>query len=745
MRRLLAVNATGLVGGAEISLLRTLRAAGAHGWTTTVLSPDGPLTDRLAAVGIPRVVVPNCKLGDGPRFVAACTMTGRWLRAARVVRQRAAGADVVVANGILALAPVVLARSDAPIVWLVHDVVARRDWRVITRAFSARVRVAVVPSRAVARSLEGLGLKDVRVVPHGTPWPVDAAPSAPRDRAVIGLVGNLVGHKGQDVLLDAVARLSRRDVIVELVGTTFPKDASFAHDLRARARRPDLAGRVRFLDWLSDVPALMRGWTVAVSASVEPEAFGLAIVEAMSLGVAVVATDHGGTSETVGGAGVLVPPGDVGALAAELEHLLDCEVERARIAAAGRERVAERYTLGREEDALVEILTEVPRRPPIVVTWVVPDLVEGLGGTSRRTINIGRELVDRGHTVGVVARRRGRALARRDVVDGLPVVRVGLPGSGRIVEKLGILSVAWQLARRRDGVVQVVMYPDFAVAAALVGRGRRTVMSWAGLGDATDTIGVAHAAFRSIQRRMRRAALSQATNVVLTAAMAREVGGLGLSVMVVPVPVDRDVFRPPAANERADARRALGVSPDEAVVVSVGQLRRLKALDRLIDAFAMLRTEGRSGRLVLVGGASSTAGSCELELRAHVEDAGLRDYVTFTGMVDDVRPYLWAADVFVLASEREGMPNSLVEAMACGVACVAPAEPVGAEILGNAGVVTDDNSPAALLEALRTLADDPIMRSRLGAAASTASEAWSLGAVVDRYEELYERVMRGSR
>jgi glycosyltransferase involved in cell wall biosynthesis len=745
MRRLLAVNPTGLFGGAEVALVRMLRAAAAAGWDPSVLAPEGALGEQLADAAVPADALPDCKLGDGPRLLAAAALTARWLRAARRIRPRTADADVVVANGVLALAPVVWARPHAPVVWLVHDVVTRRDWRAIARTCSHRVRVAVAPSEAVARSLDGLGVREVVVVPHGTPWPVDPAPPPPAGPPVVGLVGNLTPLKGQDVLLEAIARLAARDVVVELVGATFPKDSAYAAALRARARRPDLRGRVDFLGWITDPGTTMRGWTVAVSASVEPEAFGLAVVEAMSLGLPVVATDHGGSSETVVGAGVLVPAGDAAALADALDRLLRDPALRRELAVAGRERVAERYTLDAEARALTEVLARATRRAPVGVTWVVPDLVEGLGGTSRQTLNIGRALAARGHTVRIVARRRKSHLPSHEVVGGLPVTRVGLPGNGALAEKLGIVSVAWQVVRRPGDIVQVLMYPDFAVAAALAGRARRTVMTWAGLGDASDTIGVTTSSFRGLQRRIRCAALTRAANVVLTRAMARELAGLGLPATVIPVPIDLEEFRPPRAAERSDARALVSASDHELVIVCVGQLRRLKAVDRLVDAFAMLRGEGVRARLVLVGGGSGTSDVCEEELHAQVDAAGLTADVTFTGTVTEVRPYLWAADVFVMPSEREGMPNSLLEAMACGVSCVVPAEPVGTELLGPAGIVTDDNAPATLADALRSLVDDPDARSRLGLAARTAATKWSLNMVVDRYEDLYVRIGAGAR
>ena len=157
-----------------------------------------------------------------------------------------------------------------------------------------------------------------------------------------------------------------------------------------------------------------------------------------------------------------------------------------------------------------------------------------------------------------------------------------------------------------------------------------------------------------------------------------------------------------------------------------------------------LAAVGRQGRLLIVGGASGTADACADELEAQVRDAGIGHAVTFTGRVDAVVPYLWAADVFVLPSEREGLSNSLAEAMACGLACIAPEHPIGGEILGDAGVVPSDNAPESLLDALVELAGDQSRRVSLGAAAADrARTSWSTDAVVDAYERIYADMARG--
>ena len=235
-------------------------------------------------------------------------------------------------------------------------------------------------------------------------------------------------------------------------------------------------------------------------------------------------------------------------------------------------------------------------------------------------------------------------------------------------------------------------------------------MVWAGVGDATDTLTSGQERGRDLLRRVRRRVLvrSGVRHVALTRAMAEEVAtALGTSrPEVIPTPVDVTTNRPPTPGERAAARRAAGVGDDEIAVVYAGHLRASKRVDRLIDAVVRLRDQGVAARLFVVGDSRAELDDCSTALREQVAASGLDDQVCFTGGVADIRPYLRAADVFVLPSEREGLSNALLEALACGVPGVAPASAGGDQVLDErCGVVPASGEPEALAAAVRRAAD----------------------------------------
>ena len=358
--RVVAVNATGECSGAESVLVSLLAMATSRGDDVVVVSPVGPLVDRLPA-GVRHVpiaaLVPTPRPGALGRARAALALVRAWATARRVVAGEvgASGTHTIV-NSLWALPVVRGSRPASTFVWLVHDTVHTRRQRLLVRLGTRRRRRgaaarAVAVSEATAAPLRALGL-DVVVRPNGVTWPVDAVDAGTlHEPPVIGMLALLTPWKGHRVLLEAAARLPA--VRVELAGGQFPGDEAYVAELHARAGVADLAGRVRFLGAV-DALATMAGWDVFVSASTSPEAGPLGVLEAMSLGLPVVVSDLGGAPEYVGDGGVAVPAGDVAALASAIDHLLGDADGRRQLGDRARARVAAQYDAASTRERLYE-------------------------------------------------------------------------------------------------------------------------------------------------------------------------------------------------------------------------------------------------------------------------------------------------------------------------------------------------------------------------------------------------------
>ena len=163
------------------------------------------------------------------------------------------------------------------------------------------------------------------------------------------------------MLIEALARMARKDAVAVLAGDDQGRHG-YRAGLEALAERRGLGARVRIVGDCPDMPAALMLADVAVSASIEPEAFGRVVVEAQAMGRPVVATAHGGAMETVSPSetGWLVPPGDADALAATLDHALSLDEDaRAALGERVRSAVLEGYTTERMCAATLEVYREL--------------------------------------------------------------------------------------------------------------------------------------------------------------------------------------------------------------------------------------------------------------------------------------------------------------------------------------------------------------------------------------------------
>lgn len=185
--------------------------------------------------------------------------------------------------------------------------------------------------------------------------------------------------------------------------------------------------------------------------------------------------------------------------------------------------------------------------------------------------------------------------------------------------------------------------------------------------------------------------------------------------MVIGNGVDTQRFAPDAT-KRADARAALGLHSGTVLALSTGRLVREKGHLELAEA-ALALPDHSDLQVAIVGEAlESDRDSVALELR-HVALAVRGQRLRLLGHRDDVDRLLAAADIFVLASYREGLPRSVIEAMASGLPVLVTDIPACRELVedGGNGVIVPPRDPVGLARALERLSSDAQLRHRLGA------------------------------
>ncbi|GAA5180401.1 glycosyltransferase [Niveibacterium umoris] len=230
-------------------------------------------------------------------------------------------------------------------------------------------------------------------------------------------------------------------------------------------------------------------------------------------------------------------------------------------------------------------------------------------------------------------------------------------------------------------------------------------------------------------------ALSQELEKYLT-------NGVGINsrrVDVVCNGVDANRFAPARS-----AREPLDGSPfnDPSLVVigTVGRLQAVKDQVGLVRAFATIAPRDARLRLVIVG-----EGGMRGAIEAAVRETGLESRVWLAGERADVPGVMRSFDVFVLPSIAEGISNTVLEAMSSGRAVVATAVGGNPELVvpGETGLLVPALSPDELAQALWSLVVDPARRDAFGRAARARIDAaFSLDAMVARYDEIYARLLQ---
>ena len=204
--------------------------------------------------------------------------------------------------------------------------------------------------------------------------------------------------------------------------------------------------------------------------------------------------------------------------------------------------------------------------------------------------------------------------------------------------------------------------------------------------------------------------------------VARRLTRAGLSasrMTIVPNGIDLAPFGPRDAAAIASARAALGAGPDDVVVANVGRYVDQKAQHHIIEIARRLVPTHPHLRFALIGW-----GEREAALRALVASYGLDAHVRFLVRRSDVPDLLMASDVYLSVSDWEGMPLSMIEAMAAGLPIVSTdVEGIRALIDSSNGVLAPVADVDALAEGVRRLAEDEVGRLQRGAESRARAEA----------------------
>jgi glycosyltransferase involved in cell wall biosynthesis len=530
-------------------------------------------------------------------------------------------------------------------------------------------------------------------------------------------VGRLIAHKGIEHLLDAWARLPAQvRPPLWLVG-----DGPMRGALEARARSLGVDARFEGFQSRAALPGYYARARAILLPSTEGEGMPNAVLEAMAYGIPAIVTELAGARELVGKGGRVVPAGDPSGLARAFQELGDPGM-RACAATAARAR-AEAHSWQAILDRLEPALAEVAPRAPRV--WLVSPNPTSRGG------------------VAAVARQIAVSpLTRRYRVSSLPTYA---PGSmlGRLYRgALGILQIGTVLLFKKPDLVHIKVASggSFArkIAVGTICRVRRVPVLVHVHGGGFDHF-ITHA-----PRQVRALAhwWFDGTPQVLTLSdrWAARLAPIfpHARIDVLPNPVEVAIY-----HDLSRARFAAPpATPTAPLAVFLGDLLPRKGAFDLVEAWPRVLERFPETRLVLAG-----LGDAE-GLAARAEELGVGHRVELPGWVElpEKRRLLGEATLFVLPSHIEGVPISLLEAMASGLPSVVT--PVG----GILDAVTDESEAlvvpvgdvAAIARGVIRILESPELARRLGLAARTRVDQFDLPAFADHLDRIYRQILTES-
>lgn len=383
--RPLLINNSADTYGASRSILRLAVRLQALGHEPLVLLPEaGPLNGRLRSAGVRTVIFPSLRVITRP--VLASWRILPWLAGilpsaiglARLIKREKI--DIVHTNtGVIVSSALAARFAGCPHVWHIRDWFQEFGplWKPYSRYILANADRILCVSQAIAEQFPGSD--KIEVLNNGFdleefPEVSEAERSAARQRwglatgkMVVGTVGRIkFKRKGQEFLLQAAGLLRNRGIDVTCLLAGGPAPGAEDHIGQMKQLAEELGVQTIFTGELPDARSAYAAMDIFVLPSAQPEPFGGVVMEAMALGLPVIGTDIGGTTEQVaeGETGFLVPPANPEAMAAAIAKLAG-EPERGRhMGANGRLRVADKFNIEFMIDRVLSTyvsLTSVPR------------------------------------------------------------------------------------------------------------------------------------------------------------------------------------------------------------------------------------------------------------------------------------------------------------------------------------------------------------------------------------------------
>ena len=374
---------------------------------------------------------------------------------------------------------------------------------------------------------------------------------------------------------------------------------------------------------------------------------------------------------------------------------------------------------------------EMPR-----VAMIIQRYLPHRGGAEMQLHQLAPRLEALGYEICILTRHE-KGLAHYEVIDGLPVHRLPSIGPKQLAGTTFTLSAVSKLAQLHSDLVhahELLTPSSIAVLSKRINHHPVLVKVLRGGGRGDIYKLKKRPLWKSYFQNLKR---NVDVFLVISQEIDTELAALGIPKekrCFLPNGVNTERCIPISEERKRKLRGELSLPLDARIVAYVGRLVPEKRVDHLLKLWPAIQINHMNTRLLIVG-----EGSEERRLREMSVDG-----VQFTGQVSDAVPYLQAADIFVLPSSTEGLSNSMLESMSCGLPVLATTVGGAPDVIEHSvsGYLIPPDDLDSLQRGLLTLLADGTLRFRLGSKArARILSDFSLDSVADRLASLYDRLI----
>jgi len=368
---------------------------------------------------------------------------------------------------------------------------------------------------------------------------------------------------------------------------------------------------------------------------------------------------------------------------------------------------------------------------PIKVAMIIQSYYPRLGGAELQIMSLSPYLKDLGVDISIYTRRYG-GMSRYEVVEGNPVYRIPAPGPKLIGALSYAIGTLIKLFQHKPDIIHAheLLSPATSAILGKIIINKPVIVKILRGGYLGDIYKIRKGPFSSFRFWLLKNYVDLAISISSEIKMELdEIGYPVEKIISIPNGVDTIKFSPIEDNDKKDLASNLGL-PDGQIVIFSGRLVKEKKVDYLIEIWPEILKMYPDANLIILGN------GVEKEYLQHL--AG--EKVTFWGRVDNIHQFLQAGDIFVLPSSTEGLSNSLLEAMSCGLTVIATRIGGALDVIRNNqnGILISPDDKTALIYAILQSLDEPQKRFGIEAR-KTILRDYSLEQIAKKIFSLYTK------